>query len=116
MAGLALIVGQGEGRVLQQFDVAVDELRLAASALAFLAAVHKRDALPKRRVEHGLAFLDFHLDAHRLESNLVNLRIRHLLDPVMRQWTACPDRLACPEVKGSRLGGSLSVSIISGKD
>src|SRR5260370_4375258 len=39
--------------------------------------MHERDALTKRRVKHGFALFHFHLDAHRLEPNLVNLRVRH---------------------------------------
>ena len=79
VAGFALIIRQGEGRVFQQLDVALDQLRLATAALSFLAAVHQRDALTKRRVKHGFALFHFHLDAHRLEPNLVNLRFRHHL-------------------------------------
>src|ERR1700733_12253595 len=39
--------------------------------------MHERNALTKRRVKHGFALFHFHLDASRLEPNLVNLRFRH---------------------------------------
>jgi hypothetical protein len=45
--------------------------------------MHKRDALTKRRVKHGFTLFHFHLDAHRLEPNLVNLHVRHHLGLVV---------------------------------
>src|SRR5229473_7053077 len=45
--------------------------------------MHKRDALTKRRVKHGFTLFYFHLDAHRLEPNLVDLRFCHGLDLVV---------------------------------
>src|SRR5260370_12583142 len=45
--------------------------------------MHERDALTKRSVKHSLALFYFHLDAHRLEPNLVNLRFRHHLGLVV---------------------------------
>src|SRR3977135_474754 len=45
--------------------------------------MHKRDALTKRRVKHGFTLFHFHLDAHRLEPNLVDLRFCHRLNLVV---------------------------------
>jgi pantothenate kinase len=39
--------------------------------------VHQRDALAKRRIEHGLTLLDIHLDADRLETHLMKHSFRH---------------------------------------
>ena len=69
VVGLALIIGEGKGRVFQQFDIAIHQLTLAAAALAFFTAMHERDALAERRVQDGLAFGHFHFDAHRLEAD-----------------------------------------------
>ena len=67
---LQLEVGQRERRVLVQLDVvAVEDERLARGALAFLAAVHERDALLGRGAQHRLVLVDLDLDADRLESH-----------------------------------------------
>src|SRR5450631_596368 len=39
--------------------------------------MHQRDALPEGSVEDGLALLDFHFDAQRLEPNLMYLNVCH---------------------------------------
>ena len=52
-------------------------LDLHERALALLTAVHQRDALAKRRVEHGLTLLDIHLDADGLETHLMKHSFRH---------------------------------------
>jgi hypothetical protein len=65
VVGLPLIVRQSKRRIFEQFDIAADEPRLARAALTLLASVHQGNALAKRRVEHGLALLDLHLEADR---------------------------------------------------
>ena len=85
-----------------------DKPRLARPALAFLAAVHQRDALAKRRVEHGLALLDLHLDADRLQSHLMNVAVsdmtHHATSPSEPRAGAArvSDRRGRPSRGGSR--------------
>jgi hypothetical protein len=65
-----LEVGEREGRVLVELDVVtVEDERLAGGALAFLAAVHERDALLGGGAQHRLLLVDLDLDANRLESH-----------------------------------------------
>ena len=96
VTGFALVIGQGKGRIFQQLDVTINEFRLATAALSFLAAMHQRDALTKRRVEHGFALFHFHLDAHRLEPNLMDLRFRHHLSLAVMVEQIWPEHHAAP--------------------
>src|ERR1700722_17560773 len=77
--GLPFIVGKSESRIFKQFDIAADQSRLARAALTLLAPVHQGNALAKRRIEHGLALLDLHLEADRLQAHHMNYRVRHEL-------------------------------------
>jgi hypothetical protein len=71
-AFLLLEIRQCEGRVAVQLDVlAVQDEGLAGRALAFLAAVHERDALLGGRAQDGLVRVDLDLDADRLEPDVV---------------------------------------------
>src|ERR1700677_1429905 len=82
--GLPFIVGQSESRIFKQFDIAADESRLARAALTLLAPVHQGNALAKRRIEHGLALLDLHLEADRFQAHRMNHRVRHELPTSQR--------------------------------
>jgi hypothetical protein len=77
--GLPLHVVEREGRVAEQVDLAVQQHALAGGALAFLAAVRQRDALPEGRVEDGLAFLDLEFHPDRSQAYLV--RFAHQAPP-----------------------------------
>ena len=78
--------------------------------------MHQRDALTKRRVKHGFALFYFHLDAHGLEPNPVNLCIRHNLGLVVFMiWGELPERRR-PGRNGDRRSGPHPVVALNDKD
>ena len=74
LAVLALLVGEGEGRVLVEIDVvhvALEDEGLAGGALPFLTTVHQLHALLEGSTQDRLVLVDLDLDTHGLEANPV---------------------------------------------
>ncbi len=74
---IALVIRQGERRILQKIDVSIYQPRFAARALALLATVHERHALAEGGIEDRFALFNLHLDSNRLESHRVYGFARH---------------------------------------
>ena len=96
---IALHVVEREGRVFLEVDFAVDQDRLAAGALAFLAAMRDGDPLAERRVQNRLVLFDLHLDANRLEAYVIDLfRAHQISHPLLASSRA--HRATGPDHRG----------------
>src|SRR5579875_249998 len=72
IALVTLELRQREGGVFLHLQVAVQQKRLAGSALSLSTSMRQRHPLTKGRVENCLVFVDLNLNSDRLKTNFVS--------------------------------------------
>src|SRR5439155_2970595 len=70
---LLLVIGEREGRIALQVDLALDDERLAGRALTLLASVHEHYALPEGGLEDRFVLVGLNLEPYWLEPDGMSL-------------------------------------------